>query len=326
MRRTLASFVAFGLSICAIPALAVELRALSSWDQSYLPRAELFEKFLKSVENTSKGDIKFRISGPETVPPFEQLQPTGSNVFQILFTHGAYHFGTTPYLVALEGLTGDLGKWREAGIREQVDRHYQKFGVKILALPSVPEGSAYNIILKAPVTASGDLQGRKIRATQSYAGVLAMLGASPVNLPPAEIYPSLEKSVVDGAAWPVIGPLGYKWYEVAKHVLRPSFGVVVQPIFVNLTAWNSLTDSQRKILEDEARKIEDTWFAEWPRLAKAEQDGLVARGAQITEMGAAQKEKLASSWTAGVIEFTLPRNPKDIGELRDFAKSKGLLR
>ena len=63
-----------------------------------------------------------------------------------------------------------------------------------------------------------------------------MLGASPVNLPPAEIYPSLEKGVVDGAAWPVIGPLGYRWYEVAKNIMRPSFGVVVHSVFVNLNA------------------------------------------------------------------------------------------
>ena len=107
------------LSLVAGPAAAVEFRALSSWDQSYLPRTALFEKFLKNVETASKGDIKFNVSGPETVPPFEQLQPAGSNVFQILFTHGAYHFGTTPYLVAVEGLTGDLAKWRAPGSRSR---------------------------------------------------------------------------------------------------------------------------------------------------------------------------------------------------------------
>ena len=191
---------AAGMWMITAPAAAAEFRALSSWDQSYLPRTALFEKLLKNIENASKGDIKFRISGPETVPPFEQLQPAGSNVFQILFTHGAYHFGTTPYLVAIEGLSGDLAKWRSAGLKDQVEKHYQRFGLKLLALPQVPEGSAYNIMLKAPVGPSGDLQGRKIRATQTYAGVLSMLGASPVNLPPAEIYPSLEKGVVDGAA------------------------------------------------------------------------------------------------------------------------------
>ncbi len=318
--------LAAGLSILASPASAVELRALSSWDQSYVPRTALFDKFLKNVETASKGDIKFRVSGPETVPAFEQLQPTGSNVFQVLFSHGAYHFGTTPYLVAIEGLSGDLAKWREAGIKDLVNKHYQRFGVRVLALPQVPEGSSYNIMLKAPVGAQGDLQGRKIRATQTYAGVLSMLGASPVNLPPAEIYPSLEKGVVDGAAWPVIGPLGYRWYEVAKYVLRPSFGVVVNSILMSTAGWNSLSEGQRKILDDEARKIEDAWYVDWLKLAKEEEDALLAKGAQLTEMGPTQKAKLSDAWTAGVLEFTLSRNQKDIGELRDLAKSKGLLK
>jgi TRAP-type transport system periplasmic protein len=326
MRTKLLIAVAAAGSLHAAPLSAVEFRALSSWDQSYLPRTVLFEKFLKNVEAASNGDMKFRVSGPETVPPFEQLQPAGSNVFQFLFTHGAYHFGTTPYLVAVEGLTGDLAKWRAAGIKEQVDKQYQKYGLKLIVFPQVPEGSAYNIILKAPVGPLGDLQGRKIRATQSYAGVLSMLGASPVNLPPAEIYPSLEKGVVDGAAWPVIGPLGYRWYEVAKHVMRPSFGVVVHSMFVNLNAWNGLTDAQRKLINDEALKMEDAWYVEWPKIAKEEQDALLAKGAQLTEIGAAQKAKLSDAWTAGVLDFTMPRNPKDIGELRDFAKNKGLLK
>jgi TRAP-type transport system periplasmic protein len=320
------SVAALSLSLATSPLSAAEFRALSSWDQSYVPRTALFEKFLKNVEVASKGDMKFNVSGPETVPPFEQLQPAGSNVFQFLFSHGAYHFGTTPYLVAVEGLSGDLAKWRAAGIKEQIDKHYQRFGLKYLVMPLVPEGSAYNVMLKAPVGPSGDLQGRKIRATQTYAGILSMLGASPVNLPPAEIYPSLEKGVVDGAAWPVIGPLGYRWYEVAKYVMRPSFGVVINSVFVNLGAWNSLSEAQRKLLNDEAVKMEDAWYADWPKIAKEEEDGLLAKGAQLTEIGATQKAKLAEAWTTGVLDFTMPKSPKDIGELRDFAKSKGLLR
>jgi len=268
------SVAALSLSLATGPLSAAEFRALSSWDQSYVPRTALFEKFLKNVEVASKGDMKFNVSGPETVPPFEQLQPAGSNVFQFLFSHGAYHFGTTPYLVAVEGLSGDLAKWRAAGIKEQIDKHYQRFGLKYLVMPLVPEGSAYNVMLKAPVGPSGDLQGRKIRATQTYAGVLSMLGASPVNLPPAEIYPSLEKGVVDGAAWPVIGPLGYRWYEVAKYVMRPSFGVVINSVFVNLGAWNGLSEAQRKLLKIDSRAFEKEWQAagNWTLLALPRSD------------------------------------------------------
>lgn len=309
---------------CIGSSSAADFRALSSWDQSYPGRTMLFDKFVKNLETASNGEMKFITSGPETVPSFEQLQPVGAGAFQLLFTHGAYHFGTTPYLTALEGLTGDLPKWRDAGIRELVDKHYQRFGLKLIALPQSPEGG-YHIILRAPVGPSGDLQGRKIRGTQTYASVLQMLGASPVVLPPNEIYPSLEKGVVDGAAWPVIGALGYRWYEVAKYPLRPSFGIVAHCIFMNLNTWNRLPDAQKKVVADEARKIEDEWFGEWTRLAKEEQDALISRGAQLTEMGAAQKAKLAKAWSDGLLELAMPKNPQAIGELQQLAKSKGML-
>jgi hypothetical protein len=59
-----------------------------------------------NVETASKGDMKFIISGPETVPTFEQLQPVRSGVFQLLLPHGAYHIGQTPYLLAVEARWG----------------------------------------------------------------------------------------------------------------------------------------------------------------------------------------------------------------------------
>src|SRR5436190_767043 len=94
--------------------------------------------------------------------------------------------------------------------------------------------TASQIILRQPVGPSGDLQGRKIRGTVTYAGVFNLLGASPVVLAPADIYTSLEKGVVDGAGWPVLGVLDYRWYEVAKYIVRPTFGMLTYPIFMNM--------------------------------------------------------------------------------------------
>lgn len=312
------------LGLLSVRAQALELRALSSWDQSYPPRVKLFDVYLKNVEAASKGDIKFNVSGPETVPAFEQLQPASAGVFQILFSHGAYHAGQNPYLLAVEGLSGDLTKWREAGVREEIDKHYARNNLKLLALAQSPEGTAYNLILRQPLTASKDLAGRKIRGTQTYAGLLAALGASPVVLPPSEIYSALEKGVVDGAAWPVIGALDYRWYEVAKYILRPAFGTGIYPIFMNLTAWKKLTDAQRKLLLDEGRKVEDMWFVEWPKLAEAEQKELLARGAQITDLGDDKKAMLNKAMADGQFQAGSQYNAKEVGALRDFAKSKGL--
>ena len=180
MKKLLLSAVAAVATFAMTPSQAADMRMLSSWDQNYPQRQMLVEPFIKDVEEGTKGGIKIRVSGPETVPSFEQLEPVGSGVFQLLFTHGAYHFGTSPIATAVEALAGTLEEWRKGGIKEHLDQHYARFGVKLLMLaPSAP-GQGYHMVLRSPVKPGGDLQGYKIRATPTYDGVLKLLNASPV--------------------------------------------------------------------------------------------------------------------------------------------------
>jgi TRAP-type C4-dicarboxylate transport system substrate-binding protein len=158
----------------------------------------------------------------------------------------------------------------------------------------------------------------------TYSGVFSLLGASPVVLPPSEIYTALEKGVVDGAGWPVIGVLDYRWYEVAKYLVRPTFGMLTYPIFFNMTAWNKLTDQQKKILLDEGRKAEDLFYPEWNKLANEETAKLKEHGAQITEVGSDKKDELNKALVDTLFEIGMRSSPKEVGELREFAKAKGL--
>ncbi len=311
------------LLLSAQSVAAADYRWLSGWDRNYPAMPIVVEPFIKEVEAASKGSIKIIHSGPETVPAFEQLQPVASGAFHFLYTHGAYHFGTTPVLTAFEGVGGDEKARRASGILEWIDRHYQKLGLKLVASPMTPDGG-YGILLRQPPGPAGDLQGRKIRGTPSYTAVFRMLGATPVQMPPGEIYTALDKGVVDGAAWPVIGPLNYRWYEVAKYVLRPSFGFNMNPIFMNLQAWNKLSESEKKILTDVGKKYEAIWFREYARLAEEEDKALAAKGMQFVEMGAAQKAKLKDAWAEGLWELSIQKSKKDIEEMRALAKSKGL--
>jgi len=226
--------------------------------------------------------------------------------------------------LSAEGLGGDLAKWRESGIRDEIDKHYQKKNLKLVVLGQTPERTALTMILKQPVGPSGDLQGRKIRGTQTFSGVFSLLGASPIVLPIPDTYSALEKGTVDGAGSPILGLAEYRWYEVAKYVIRPTFGRLIYPIFFNLDAWNKLTEQQRKILVEEGRKIEDAFYVEWTKLTDQEFAKLAANGAQFTDVGSDKKDKIERAHTDGLFAVGATYNAKDIGELRDFAKSKQL--
>jgi TRAP-type transport system periplasmic protein len=319
--------LAIVLTSPVVCANAQQFRMLSSWDKNYANNPVILNPFMQGIETASNGRMKFSVSGPETVPPFEQLEPLASGVFQFLFTAGSYHFGTTPILSVMGAVEGDLAAVRASGILDRVDQHYQKLGVKLVALPITPDGG-YHIILKQPVGPSGDLQGRKIRGTPVYGSVITMLGGVMTVLPPAEIYSALEKSIVDGASWPVTGALSFRWNEVSKYLLRPAFGVETAPILMNLNAWNRLSEADRQIIQQEARKVEDAFFKEVVRMWQDEEKALFAKGMAVTQMGEAQKAKLHAAWADGIwaLAAAPEKNRKDVEELRQFARSKKLTR
>jgi TRAP-type C4-dicarboxylate transport system substrate-binding protein len=145
-----------------------------------------------------------------------------------------------------------------------------------------------------------------------------------VVLPGGEVYSALEKGVVDGAAWPASGVLGMRWYEVAKYMLRPSFGVAHYLFLMNLNAWNRLTDAERNILLAEGRKAEETWFKEYDRMVQEEEATLIQRGMQITEMGAAQKAKVQPAWAQAQWDLAEKKNGQEAKDLRELLKRQGL--
>jgi TRAP-type C4-dicarboxylate transport system substrate-binding protein len=318
----------FGFAIALSTAVAggaqaAELRLLASWDKTNPAVAALAETFAKGVETGTKGGIKFIISGPETVPPFEQLQPVSTGVFQMLFTHAVYHYGTIGVAMGLDAVRGDLEARRKSGMLEAIDKSYQKLGLKLVAAP-ISATRGYHIVLRAPISPAGDLQGRKVRGTPSYHTVIAMLGASPVVLPGGEVYSALEKGVVDGAAWPASGVLGMRWYEVAKYMLRPSFGLSHYLFLMNLNSWSRLADAERSALLAEGRRAEEIWFKEYDRMVQEEEAELIKRGMQITEMGAEQKAKLQATWASAQWDLAEKKSGQEAKELRELLRRQNL--
>jgi len=310
------------VAVAAAPAAAAEYRMLTSWDKANPAVPLLAEGFAKNVEAASKGGIKFVLSGPETVPGFEQLQPVAAGAFHMLFTHGIYHYGTTGLSVGLDAVRGTLEERRASGLFEALDKHYQKIGIKVVAV-ALSAKTGYAFALKTPVGPEGDLKGKKVRGTPAYHPLIRMLGGAPVVLPIPEVYTALEKGVIDGAASPVVGLLGVKWHEVAKYLAQPSFGFTHQLFLMNLATWNRLSDADKKLLLDEGRKIEEVWYREYDRMAEAEVKELVAKGVTVSKLGPSQA-KLNEVWSAGLWELAEKKSPNEAKELRAIAKAKGL--
>ena len=235
---------------------AASLKLLTSWNKNNWPTYAVLQQFLDNAKEIGGDTVTFTISGPEVVPPFEQLQPVASGVFDMLYTHGVYHSGSKGIALVVDTIDMNPLKRREVGIWDFVDKYYQKHNnLKLVGLPA-QSFSGYHMFLKEPLSPEGDVKGRKIRGTLSYHGVIRALGGSPVVLPGSQIYTALEKGVVDGACWPAAGMLDLKHYEVAKYRVRPTFGSSNEPILINLDSWNKLNDKEKGVLLAAGRETE----------------------------------------------------------------------
>ena len=75
---------------------------------------------------------------------------------------------------------------------------------------------------------------------------------------------------------------------------------------------------------EEGRKAEDAFYPEWVKLADDEAAKLAERGVQISEINPAKHESLHKALADTLFQMGLRTKPEEVGELRDFARSKGL--
>ncbi|MCC2097195.1 MAG: TRAP transporter substrate-binding protein DctP [Hyphomicrobiales bacterium] len=300
---------------------AKDLRMLSSWSPANKGTYLSETTFMKLVKDVSKGKLAIKRSGPEAVPPFEQVQPVAAGVFDILITHGAYHAGTTGIGMALDVVNSDPKKRRESGVWDWADKHYQKHGLKALAF--VPQGKVgYQMILRKPIGPSGDIKGLKIRGTVTYHPLIRTLGGAPVVIPGGQVYSALEKGVVDGACWPTVGPLDLKWYEVAKHYVRPAFGVSTLLVMMNLNKFKALPKDEQSMLLEAGKKLEESVFSQFDVLAAEEEKGMKAKGMSETHFSKANEAKIAKAFEEGVWGLVIAKSKAEGQALQKFVADK----
>lgn len=320
----------FKHSFCAAAVMAAgaasvhaeTLTMLSSWDESYNAVPVFAQGFAERLEEKSGGELEVEMRGPETVSPFEQLQPVSAGLFDMLFTHGAYHLGETAMAFGMDAVADDPVARRESGIYDVIDSHYNKRNLKLIGVFSAASG--YHIMLREPIGEDGALEGRKIRASGTYHDLVTELGGAVVTLPASQIYSALERGVVDGAAWPVFGAMDYKWYEVADYMTRPTFGVTNLSLFMNLDTWNGLSEEQQEMVVETAKELEIEGRMHFEELWEKEDKAMQDAGLAITQFGEETASEVNAIFAAGIWKQVEAKAGDDGKAFHQLALEKGL--
>lgn len=286
----------------AAQAMATDLKLLAAYAPNFIFNVGITDIFKKNVKEISSGEIKIRQFGPDVVPTFEQFQPTQAGVFDINFTHATYHAGNMGLGILMDMTKFDPTKRRETGLFDAMDKAYNKIGIKIIAFPPV---SPYHYITKKPLSGNTpSFKGLKLRSNPTLQNVVLKLGGSPVTMSGGNVYTSLQKGVIDGAAWTLVGVKDFKWNEVADYMVRPTFGSITMMIMMNLNKYNSLPAEERRWIDEAGKKTELDSLAFFNARVDSEIKYLENKGMKYTQMSSDDAKKVNVYFNSGLVEMS----------------------
>lgn len=313
---------ALALLLMASPTYAADFRLLSSWTPDYIGVPKIVERYVRKVEEAAAGELRFVIVDPQAIPALDQFDLTAIGIFDMLFTHGRFHFDASAMGIALDTVEADPATARESGVWAAVDAHYQARGLKLLAMP-VSRGG-YHVLLREPISATCDLAGRRVRSTPNHAALLTALGAERVDLEVAAVDRALDDATLDGFVWPALNAPDPAWLDATRYFTRPTFGTFTHLLLMNLATWNTLSPESQALLLSQGVVLEvRIWKRSLDYAADAEAR-LNQHGVQATALCGDTVAQTPKQWADGVWETAIARSGEEVRHLRDLARAAGI--
>lgn len=228
-------------------------------------------RFAERITRASGGRLTVRTyAAGELVPAFEVFDAVSRGAVEM--GHGAayYHkgkvdaapfFTTVPFGLNAQEMNGwlyyggGLELWREL---------YAGFG--LVPFPAGNTGVQMGGWFNRAIDSVEDLEGLKMRIPGLGGEVLRRAGGTPVTLPGAEIFTSLQTGAIDATEW--VGPyndLAFGLPKAARYYYYPGWqepGPTMEAI-VNKDAWDDLPDDLKAIVEIAAQSVNSDMLAEY---------------------------------------------------------------
>jgi TRAP-type C4-dicarboxylate transport system substrate-binding protein len=236
------------------------------------------------------------------------MTAVSNGVYDLTHTSPSFYGTALPEGNAIQFAVGECKKYRDAGAIPLLDQVHRE-RTKTMLLGCSGGGHGFVFITKDSVESLDYFKGKKMRATALYSPILQALGASPVEVAPAEVYTALERRVVDGVAWPEMGIKERKLQEVLKYMVKPTWLEVRETMVMNVNSFNRLPPHLQKAVQDTALEMESEYDAFFRQTAQKEQAELQQEGMQIITLPKAEGDKLqqvVSDATWGTIVAASP--------------------
>lgn len=300
-----------------------ELRMATAWESGPLWDIGA-QAFAERIELLSDGRIQVEVfPGGAIGEPLRVTDSVRRGIADMGHTWSGYDWGRDTTTVALGGFAGTMDDermlhWLYEGGGVDLWREFREEEFGVIAMPLYFRTMETFLHSRVPVASLEDLEGVKIRTAGAWIEMLEELGAAPTASPGAEIYPMLERGVIDATEW------GSPWedtfpsfYEVTDYVIIPGVHQPTAPfeLQVNPEVWAQFSDRDKRLVELAAQQVTlESWLKIGHNDAEAmeyyeeigqeiiELDVEVQRAARELGFQFAERQSAENEWFARVWE------------------------
>ena len=270
----------------------INIKMQTAWDAGTLGFVK-FQEFCKRVGEITEGKLTVEgFPAGAIVGTFEMFDAVKAGVFDAMHCFDVYWPGKIPAATFLSSYPFGMDR------PDQWETWYEKLGGKEIAREAYGMHNMYyigpiqhddNLIhSKVPIRSFEDFKGKKLRYPGGIiADIYRAAGVSTILLPGGEVYPALEKGVIDGADY-VGAAINYNlgFGEVAKYIIMgpPSTPCLHQPvdlmsIDININSWKKIPAHLQQLFETTVK-----WHS-YDQYTSIQAEDIIAFNKMQTEQG-----------------------------------------
>ena len=289
MKIKLALLAASAVALATSGAFAKELRLSHQWSTKDV-RHQVAQMVADEVKAAGV-DLDIKIFPSKSLfKPREQYKPLSRGQLDMTVLPLAYAAGQRPAynLTLMPGLVKNhdhAARLNESEFMAELEKQMAEDDVKVLVHGYLAGGFAGK---EKCITAPADVQGLQTRAAgKSFEQMLAAAGASIASMASSEIYSAMQTGVLDAANTSSSSFESYRIFEQVKCYTPAgdtALWFMYQPLLVNKSAYDGLSDEQRAALDAAAEKAEAFYLEEAKKQDAQSVKAFQEAGVEIKEM------------------------------------------
>ncbi len=230
--------------------------------------------FIDKVNEQAKGELIIQhVGGPEAISMFEQGFATVRGVVQMAFVWQGAYAGVVPTARVNYLSKMSAAEEEKRGVIALLRKVHADSGLYFLGKPRDldPAGLFFLYSTKKKIEKPQDLAGLKI-GSESGATVPAIksLGGIPVILPTPEVFPALERGVVDyWITTPTSLVFAFSGHQLVKYKVDYGFYQDATAFLFNLDAWNRIPPHLQKLMQDIHKELQQEALADFTARTQA---------------------------------------------------------